>query len=358
MAQTKSKNSKKIIKSLKLNGKNRYIVVALIFALVGGIYYVYRSFAATTVATIEAENMTFAATGPVVVSDSAAGSGKAVKLTSNVAITGTFTSQIEATSISVRAKGTVCGSAPQVTVSVDGKSVLTATVSATSYTNYKVTTPIPAGSHTVKTVFSNPYKTRKCTRTLYVDSVSAINDNVSPVTADTTVPSVSITSPGSAATVSGVTNVTANATDNVAVSKIDFFVDNVLKSTVTASPYNYSWDTIAMVNGNHTLYAIAYDAAGNKTQSSTTTVNVSNVTTADPVPYNVSGNWTLKFGDDFNGTKLDLTKWRPNWLAGTDTAITKPINSAEVSCFDPSQVSVGGGLLTISAVTRPCLANN
>jgi beta-glucanase (GH16 family) len=64
------------------------------------------------------------------------------------------------------------------------------------------------------------------------------------------------------------------------------------------------------------------------------------------------------FRDDFNGTSLDLSKWRPNWLAGTDDAITKPVNSAELSCYDPKQVSVGGGYLRLRADSRPCTANN
>jgi beta-glucanase (GH16 family) len=64
------------------------------------------------------------------------------------------------------------------------------------------------------------------------------------------------------------------------------------------------------------------------------------------------------FRDDFNGTSIDLSKWRPNWLAGDDSSITKPVNSAELSCYDPAQVSESGGYLHLSAVDRPCRANN
>lgn len=64
------------------------------------------------------------------------------------------------------------------------------------------------------------------------------------------------------------------------------------------------------------------------------------------------------FRDDFDGTSLDLAKWRPNWLAGTDDAITKPVNSAELSCYDPAQVSVAGGYLHLRAAARSCRANN
>ncbi len=53
--------------------------------------------------------------------------------------------------------------------------------------------------------------------------------------------------------------------------------------------------------------------------------------------------------DEFNGTSLDLSKWRPNWLAGSDTAVTPPINSGEESCYDPKQVTVSGGTVKLKA---------
>ena len=71
-------------------------------------------------------------------------------------------------------------------------------------------------------------------------------------------------------------------------------------------------------------------------------------------PYDVSGSWTLKFADEFNGSSLDLSKWQPNWLGSSNTAITKPINGAEQSCYDPAQVSEGGGALKLAAVARSC----
>ena len=71
-------------------------------------------------------------------------------------------------------------------------------------------------------------------------------------------------------------------------------------------------------------------------------------------PYGVSGSWTLKFADEFNGSSPDLSKWQPNWLGSSNTAITKPINGAEQSCYDPAQVYEGGGALKLSAVARSC----
>jgi beta-glucanase (GH16 family) len=66
------------------------------------------------------------------------------------------------------------------------------------------------------------------------------------------------------------------------------------------------------------------------------------------------GKWDLLFNDEFNGSAVDLTRWRPNWLGPNDTATSKPINSAEVSCYDPQQTTVANGELTFTAVARPC----
>ena len=64
------------------------------------------------------------------------------------------------------------------------------------------------------------------------------------------------------------------------------------------------------------------------------------------------------FRDDFNGTALNLAKWRPNWMGTTDGAISKPVNSDEQGCYDPRQVSVSGGSLHLNAVARSCTATN
>jgi beta-glucanase (GH16 family) len=64
------------------------------------------------------------------------------------------------------------------------------------------------------------------------------------------------------------------------------------------------------------------------------------------------------FEDQFDGPTLDLSKWQPNWLAGNNTTITKPVNSREASCYDPAQVTVGDGRLRLSAAARSCRASN
>src|SRR3989344_4707522 len=61
---------------------------------------------------------------------------------------------------------------------------------------------------------------------------------------DLTPPTVSISSPASGATVAGTITVSANASDNVAVSGVQFKLDGAnLGTEDTTSPYSVSWDT-------------------------------------------------------------------------------------------------------------------
>lgn len=80
---------------------------------------------------------------------------------------------------------------------------------------------------------------------------------------DTQMPTVSITSPVDNSTVKGTITVSANASDNVAVSKVEFYVDSQLKATSTSSPYSFSLDTTKLTDGSHTIEAKAYDSSGN-----------------------------------------------------------------------------------------------
>jgi beta-lactamase superfamily II metal-dependent hydrolase len=98
---------------------------------------------------------------------------------------------------------------------------------------------------------------------------------------DITPPATSITAPAAGATVSGTTAVTATASDNVGVTKVEFYLDSVLQSTDTTSPYSWSWTTTTATNGAHALTTRAYDAAGNTTTSTAVSVTVSNATARD-----------------------------------------------------------------------------
>jgi hypothetical protein len=60
----------------------------------------------------------------------------------------------------VRARGTQCNGAPQVSVSVDGTRVLSAAVPTTSYAEYAADINVPAGAHALKVTYANDYRRR------------------------------------------------------------------------------------------------------------------------------------------------------------------------------------------------------
>lgn len=95
---------------------------------------------------------------------------------------------------------------------------------------------------------------------------------------DTTAPTTSITAPTAGAIVSGTATVSASASDNVGVTKVEFYLDGVLQSTDTSSPYSWNWNTTTASNASHTLTSKAYDAAGNIGTSTGVAVTVSNAT--------------------------------------------------------------------------------
>src|SRR5262249_44014700 len=88
-------------------------------------------------------------------------------------------------------------------------------------------------------------------------------------------------SPADGATVASSVSVTATATDNVSVTKVEFYLDGVLTATDTSTPYSWSWDTTTAANGGHTLLTKAYDPAGNTGSSATGSVTVSNAASQD-----------------------------------------------------------------------------
>jgi beta-glucanase (GH16 family) len=74
-------------------------------------------------------------------------------------------------------------------------------------------------------------------------------------------------------------------------------------------------------------------------------------------PTGVRGDWKLTFDDEFSGTSLDTAKWSTGWYG---SGITPPVNSAEENCYDPAQVSVGGGTLDLTLIRKSedCGASN
>ena len=72
-------------------------------------------------------------------------------------------------------------------------------------------------------------------------------------------PQVSITSPPDQSSVGNQVIVAATASDKSGISKVEFYVDWTLQTTVTSSPYNFDWTNAT--RGSHTVAAMAYSNA-------------------------------------------------------------------------------------------------
>lgn len=122
---------------------------------------------------------------------------------------------------------------------------------------------------------------------------------------DTTPPTVSASQTGN----SGTITLSATASDNVGVTKVEFWVDGALKGTATAAPYSMTLDSRSLPNGTHSLVAKAFDAAGNSASST-------------PVSFDI-----LNAGASGSETEPNNTIATANAL-GTATTVTGFISSA------------------------------
>ena len=93
--------------------------------------------------------------------------------------------------------------------------------------------------------------------------------------ADTTPPTISITSP-TGGTVSGDIPVNVNYSDNVSVVRTELYINSNKLAENTNSSTRFTWDTTSVADGSYTLVAYAFDAAGNQGTSLPVTVNVKN----------------------------------------------------------------------------------
>jgi hypothetical protein len=74
-------------------------------------------------------------------------------------------------------------------------------------------------------------------------------------------PSLSFNNLADQQVVNGVITVSAAATDDLGVQRVEFYVNGSLVATDMVFPYQFVWDTSSLANGPHTLAAKAFDTA-------------------------------------------------------------------------------------------------
>lgn len=180
---------------------------------------------------------------------------------------------------------------------------------------------------------------------------------------DAVPPVVSLTAPAAGTTVSGTVTVSATATDNVGVARVEFLIDGALAGSDASAPYGYSWNTAAVANGAHTVQARALDAAGNVASSTALTVTVTGgIEDTTPPTVNlvfpgngssVSGTITLAADadDDFGVSAVEFFANGASLGTGSPSALAGPWT------LSWNTTSVPPGAVALSVLARDAKGN-
>lgn len=118
--------------------------------------------------------------------------------------------------------------------------------------------------------------------------------------------------------VTGTIPVDVNYSDNVGVVSTELHINGQMIITDNLSPFAFSWDTTLHPDGDYTLTAYAFDAAGNQASSANILVAISNnattdtevptITIASPIDGEVSGTTpvNVNYSDNIDVVRVEL----------------------------------------------------
>ncbi|HEX7793571.1 MAG TPA: LamG-like jellyroll fold domain-containing protein, partial [Vicinamibacterales bacterium] len=178
---------------------------------------------------------------------------------------------------------------------------------------------------------------------------------------DTQPPSVSMTVPSNGDTLFGTVNVSANASDNVGVTSLQFLLDgNPLSAALTSAPYTMTWDTTTASNTTHTLSARALDAAGNAATAMAISVIVSNSPTATasviPTSMTQGSSATLSWSTT-NATSVTIDQGIGTVSAsGSRTVSPSSTTTYTVTAANGASAATATATLTVTAPPPPTAA--
>jgi hypothetical protein len=153
--------------------------------------------------------------------------------------------------------------------------VIVGTATASPYTFSWGSTRVPDGSVALKAVAYDAAGNHSN----FVANVTVANATAPPDTKD---PTVTIISPVAGSTLRGTVAVSVSTSDNVGVTHVDLYANEVIVGSATASPYTFSWDSTKISDGSVMLKAVAYDAAGNHSNFVANATVANGTTTSSP----------------------------------------------------------------------------
>lgn len=247
--------------------------------------------------------------------------------------------------IAVTAEATDDHDVAQVEFFVDGASIGVDTSPSDGSSAIWDTTSAPDGTHQVTaTATDGPGQTGS-------DSVSVDVDNVdSP-------PTLSLTSPSDGALVKGALTVTADATDDQGVSRVEFFVDgtSIGVDTSGSDGWSASWDTTSGSEGAHDVSATATDTAA-QTANASVSVTVDNTAPFVEIT-SPSGGGTVNGTITVSATASDATPATPGtgvsrvefFVDGASIGVDTNGSDGWSTSWDSTKVSNGDHDLTARA---------
>lgn len=185
-----------------------------------------------------------------------------VAITSPTAIAPSTVAQVSGKTVTIAANASDNVGINKVEFKISNTVVHNDTTAPYSYVWDSTTVPNSSNGITV-TAYDIAGNIKKQVLGIYVNN----SDKVPPqltVTSPTILEVPDLPSP--TAPVSGTAiKLSANATDNIGVAKVEFAILNgPILSTDTSPPYEYLWNSKSVADGLHTISMIAYDAAGSK----------------------------------------------------------------------------------------------
>lgn len=153
-------------------------------------------------------------------------------------------------------------------------------------------------------------------------------------------PECNITLPNDGDEVNGLITINADATDNVAVAKVEFYVDDNKIGEVNDGNYSLDWDTTNVNNASHSLKIKAIDTSDNETISNEITVIVNNAPPIGYVTKTFTGTANL-----FKKQRIEIEVAAPGII---DFDITGNKKSLRIKLYDPNDKKVGSSKSAIS----------
>nr|WP_277989582.1 Ig-like domain-containing protein [Corallococcus sp. NCSPR001] len=139
---------------------------------------------------------------------------------------------------------------------------------------YLATLPAAGGAETLSTTFKLPAGSFQAVRAVLVDAAQAQGAECTPgavhdhddlafavAAPDVSSPELSHSLPAGTY-VTGLVTLGANAVDDQAMGRVDFYIDNVLVGSDSSEPFEWVWDSASVPNGTVIWVLRAYDAVG------------------------------------------------------------------------------------------------